>query len=199
MPIQDLELPLRHATPRAWAERAKARLDVFLADHAICEMQASLTALSLVAHYPADEELVERMTSLAIEEASHLRKVTDLMRRRRIAPSKRRGNSYVRALRDAQRKESSSSLKLDRLLTCALIEARSCERFSRLLAVANDDPPLTALLEELGPAERRHWEMFHRLAAREVDAPALDARWNWWLDYEAGVMEPRGTEPTVHG
>ena len=62
------ELPLLCATPAGWAELAARSLPTFLADHAVCEQQAALTALNLVAHYPQDDELVQRMTSLA---ASH--------------------------------------------------------------------------------------------------------------------------------
>ena len=168
-------LPLRAKTPDRWADLARTRLDIFLADHAICEMQASLTALSLIAHYPEDEELVDRMTSLAIEEATHMRKVTQLMRKRKIPATRRRANPYVQALVRVQRKESESKFKLDRLLTCALIESRSCERFSLLLRHVRDDAPLTALLEELGPAEHRHWVMFYRLASRDIDTELMDA------------------------
>ncbi|HSL82682.1 MAG TPA: tRNA isopentenyl-2-thiomethyl-A-37 hydroxylase MiaE, partial [Thermoanaerobaculia bacterium] len=48
------ELPLLSATPRGWAEGAAGELTVFLADHAVCEQQAALFALSLVGHYPED-------------------------------------------------------------------------------------------------------------------------------------------------
>ena len=50
-----------------------------------------------------------------------------------------------------------------------MVEARSCERFTRLLEVV-EDPEVEHLLADLGPAERRHWQLFHQLAGREVDA-----------------------------
>lgn len=193
------ELPLLHATPPRWVELAFSHLDEFLADHAVCEQQAALSALSLVAHYPDDEELVDRMTALAIEEVAHLRKVAALMRSRGWRPSRRRQNGYVRALRDRICREREDRLKVDRLLVCALIEARSCERFTALLARARDDRELALLLEELGPAEARHWRLFHRLAARHAEPPALAGRWRDWLFFEASVMRERGTAPTVHG
>ena len=76
------ELPLLSVTPRSWANVAAAALDVFLADHAVCEQQAALNALSLIGQYPGDEELVERMSSLAAEEIAHLRRVAGILRRR---------------------------------------------------------------------------------------------------------------------
>ena len=59
------DLPLLCPTPPAWAEIAAADLPTFLADHGVCEQQAALTALNLVAHYPEDGELARRMTAEA--------------------------------------------------------------------------------------------------------------------------------------
>ena len=44
------ELPLLHPTPRSWAELAAARLPEFLADHAVCEQQVAMYALSLAGY-----------------------------------------------------------------------------------------------------------------------------------------------------
>src|SRR5207302_1943971 len=52
-----LTLHLRSKTPRSWAERAVANLPAFVADHAVCELQASVHALSLVGSYPKDTNL----------------------------------------------------------------------------------------------------------------------------------------------
>ena len=62
-----------------------------------------------------------------------------------------------------------------------------------------DLDPVAQLLGDLGPAERRHWLLFHRLAARETDPARLESRWEGWLEFEAGLMRERGTQPTVHG
>jgi len=191
-------LPLLSRTPRRWAELAASRLDEFLADHAVCEQQAALSALSLIGHYPEDGELVERMTSLAIEEVSHLRRVAGLLRRRDVPPARRRANPYVRGLRARITHEREGDLKLDRLLVCALIEARSCERFT-LLHETVGDSGVRDLLHDLGPAEKRHWRMFWQLAARDVSPAALGERWRRWLEIERGLMRGRGVSPTVHG
>ena len=83
-------------------------------------------------------------------------------------------------------------LKVDRLLVCALIEARSSERFTRLLeAVGNSDPEIASLLHDLGPAEMRHWKLFHGLAAREIDPATLAARWGAWLEWERELTRGR--------
>jgi tRNA-(ms[2]io[6]A)-hydroxylase len=194
------ELPLLSATPESWARLAADNLDRFLADHAICEQQAALSALNLVAHYPDDEELVDGMTALAAEELVHLRRVIRLMRRRGLTPARRRGNPYVQGLRSRLRGVQEPLLKTDRLLVGALIEARSCERFTCLLRVlAEHDEEVAALLSDLGPAERRHWESFHALAARGVPADRFEARWRSWLEWEGELNGRGGIAPTVHG
>jgi len=195
-----LELPLLSRTPRAWAELAASRLDVFLPDHAMCEQQAALSALDLVAHYPEDEELVERLSALAAEEVSHLRRVQALLRARGLRPARRRPNAYVRGLRQHVVAHAEPRRKTDRLLVCALIEARSCERFTALLEILRGrDPDLERLLSDLGPAERRHWEIFFGLAARGVEPAELDRLWREWLAVEDRLVRGRGRSAEVHG
>src|ERR687892_2659494 len=75
-------LPLLHQTPRSWAELAAARLPEFLADHAVCEQQVAMYALSLAGYYPDDAELVERAAELAAEEVQHFRRVVAILKRR---------------------------------------------------------------------------------------------------------------------
>jgi len=190
--------PLLSRTPRSWAERAAASLPLFLSDHAICEQQAAASALSLVGLYPDDEELVERMTALAAEEISHLRRVLAILHRRGWRMARRRPNGYVRALRARIDVSSEPELRTDRLLVTAIIEARSCERFGRLLE-AVEDSEVRDLLLDLGPAEARHWRMFHELAARGVETEAFARRWRRWLEIECDLAAERGLAPTVHG
>ncbi len=192
------ELPLRARTPDGWARLAAGDLPTFMADHGVCEQQAALFALNLVAHYPDDVELVEKMTSLAAEEVVHLRRVARILHSRGLRLERRRTNPYVAALHRRIEREREPELKIDRLLVGALIEARSCERFTRLLAVT-DDEDVAALLRDLGPAEQRHWEMFHALASRLAPPEELAARWSGWLDHEASLVALGGRAATVHG
>ena len=194
------ELPLLSRTATSWAEIAADHLPTFLADHGVCEQQAALTALNLVAHYPEDDELASRMTALAAEEVLHLRRVLRLLHSRGLRLARRRPNPYVNGLRSKMRTRREPDLKTDRLLVGALIEARSCERFTCLLAVLEGrDPEVVDLLRELGPAEKRHWQMFYALAQRDSTGEALEARWRAWLEWENELMSGLGSAPTVHG
>lgn len=190
--------PLLSTTPRAWAELAARQLPVFLADHAVCEQQAAIAALALAGAYPQDAELVDRLSALAIEEVVHLRRVASLLRDRGLSPARKRANAWVQALRARIESSGEPHRKCDRLLVCALIEARSCERFDRLLEVVQDDE-VAALLTDLGPAEARHWQLFHRLAARDYPAAAFAVRWRTWLEIERELSAAGGRDPTVHG
>ena len=194
------ELPLLSATPDSWAELAADALPTFLADHAICEQQAALFGLSLIGHYPDDEPLVEAMSALAAEEVSHLRRVTTILRKRGWPLGKKRPNPWVSGLRKKVENRRNNLLKVDRLFVGALIEARSCERFTCLLRVIQDrDPEVTALLHDLGPAEKRHWRMFYGLAQRELPEDEFRSRWRDWLEHERELSSQGGVAPTVHG
>jgi len=193
-------LPLLHPTPRSWAELAASRLPEFLADHAVCEQQVAVYALSLAGHYPEDAELVERAAALAAEEVQHFRRVVAILRKRGWPLGGRRRNPWAQALRSQIASGREPWTKVDRLLFGAMIEARSCERFTRLLEVVEDqDREVAHLLADLGPAERRHWELFHRLAGREIDAEALAVRFQRWREFEADLARGLGVSPAVHG
>jgi tRNA-(ms[2]io[6]A)-hydroxylase len=193
-------LPLLHQTPRSWAELAAAHLPEFLADHAVCEQQVAVYALSLTGYYPEDAELVERAAALAAEEVQHFRRVVAILRKRGWPLGGRRRNPWAQALRAQIVPGREPWTKVDRLLFGAMIEARSCERFTRLLEVVEDrDPEVAHLLADLGPAERRHWELFHRLAGREIEPEALAVRFQRWWEFEADLARGLGVSPAVHG
>lgn len=191
-------LPLTVPTRESWAGLAAAQLPTFLADHAVCEQQVAAFALSLAAHYPEDHELVEQAAALALEEVQHFRRVIRILHRRGYPTAGRRPNRWVQALRGRIVAGREPWTKVDRLLFGALVEARSCERFTRLLAAIDDDE-VARLLNDLGPAEQRHWELFYRLAGREVPAAELEERWQGWLAFEGELQSRAGMEPSVHG
>src|ERR1700712_5478568 len=191
-------LPLLHATPLSWAELAAAHLPEFLADHAVCEQQVAMYALSLAGYYPDDAELVERAAALAAEEVQHFRRVVAILRQRGWPLGGRRKNPWAQGVGAQIVAGREPWTKVDRLLFGAMIEARSCERFTRLLEVI-EDPEVAHLLADLGPAERRHWQMFYQLAGRETDAAALAARFQHWQEVEADLARGLGTSPAVHG
>ncbi|HZH00150.1 MAG TPA: tRNA isopentenyl-2-thiomethyl-A-37 hydroxylase MiaE, partial [Flavisolibacter sp.] len=77
---------------------------------------------------------------------------------------------------------------LDQLLTMALIEARSCERFKRL-SEGLDDPYMRKFYRRFMESEAGHYTLFIELAETYIDKETVRARWLDWLDYESEVMK----------
>src|SRR5690606_5927260 len=79
------------------------------------------------------EELVEALSPIVSEEWGHFRLVLAELKKRNLKLGRQRKDAYVNALIGFQvRGGSPEDSFLDKLLTMALIEARSCERFKRL-------------------------------------------------------------------
>ena len=181
-------------TSASWAERAAARLPELVADHAACELQAAVFALSLVGRYPGDPLLVDRLSALAAEELRHFRKAMREARRLGAKVGTRRANPYVSALRAACRSGREPEQGLDLLLAGALVEARSPERFLALVPRLAGEPRLARLYAELAVAEERHGPAYLDLAQRHAGKEAAAARLA-----ELAVVEARALEGPADG
>jgi tRNA-(ms[2]io[6]A)-hydroxylase len=155
-----------------WVAHALADLDAVLVDHAHCEMKAASNALAMATRHPDDPDVVRALTDVAREEIDHFQRVLARLIDRGIPLGTPPVDPYVAAVRRAQTTLGPSKVKanaaaVDRLLTCALIEARSCERFALLaLALETRDPELAAFYAELRTSEARHYRVFVDLAVR---------------------------------
>ncbi|MBK9062795.1 MAG: tRNA-(ms[2]io[6]A)-hydroxylase [Acidobacteria bacterium] len=194
-------IALRSKTPVAWADRVLApeNLPAFLADHAVCELQASVYALSLVGSYPGVPGLADALSALAAEELTHFRKASREAKHHGAPLHTKRRNWYVAGLRAACRSGAEPARGLDLLLVAALIEARSHERFERLLERVTD-PRLAKFYGELAEAEARHGPVYLDLAAAHAGDAATEKRLDEMLDVEAAALAavPR-REIAVHG
>ena len=76
---------------------------------------------------------------------------------------------------------------LDQMLTMALIEARSCERFKRL-SEGLDDAYLRNFYRRFMESEAGHYALFIDLADTYLPKDTVRKRWKEWLDYEAGII-----------
>ena len=153
---------LQVATPQSWFEHALPHLDELLVDHANCEKKAASTALSIIFAYPEDTLLCERMSRLAREELRHFEQVQRLMQKMNVPFKRMTPARYAEGLRRAMRRDDPGRL-LDLLVCGALIEARSCERFTGLVPLL--DEPLRSFYESLAVSEARHHELYLQLAA----------------------------------
>ena len=133
-------LGVQLATDPRWVNLAEKELEEILTDHAYCEQKATTTCISLIQRYPDKEFLVEKVAPVVSEEWSHFRMVVKELKKRGLRLGKQRKDVYVNELMKFQRKGiSESEVLLDKLMVCAMIEARSCERFRLLSKYISDD------------------------------------------------------------
>jgi tRNA 2-(methylsulfanyl)-N6-isopentenyladenosine37 hydroxylase len=155
-------LHLQLTTDKTWAALAQSNLDQILVDHAWCEQKAASTGISLIVNYAHLPELVDAMTALVEEEWGHFRRVIAELKAQGIPLGKPRNDIYAKQLLALERRGSAHQL-LDRLLTCAIIEARSYERF-KTLSEQLQNPNLREFYRELMESEAGHYTVFTNLA-----------------------------------
>ena len=106
-------------------------------------------------------------------------------------------NRYANDLRGLVRMGKGPLELIDRLMVSALIEARSCERFA-LLGEHCDDCELANLYRGLFASEAGHYRLFIDLARALPSVTAVDARWNVFLDAEAGIIAGQPPGSSMH-
>jgi tRNA-(ms[2]io[6]A)-hydroxylase len=148
-------------TPPAWVDAAVTGWRELLVDHANCEKKAASTAVALIFAYPEDTQLGLALSRLAREELRHFEQVQSAMTELGVPFQRQKPGRYASGLRRELR-TSEPGRKLDLLLSGALIEARSCERF-RLLA-DRLAAPLGSFYTRLSKSEARHFELYVGLA-----------------------------------
>ena len=179
-----LELP----TDPRWVKMADMSLEDILTDHAYCEQKATTTCISLIQHYHDKQELVDEVSPVVAEEWGHFRMVVKELRKRGLKLGKQRKDLYVNELIKFQGKPSNYTDRLvEKLLTCALIEARSCERF-RLLSLHISDDSLKEFYHHFMVSEAGHYKMFLRLAKLYGEEEIVKIRWQEYLTFEADLM-----------
>ena len=189
--VLGLQLP----TDPRWVDLTQYSLEDILSDHAYCEQKAASTLISLIQLHPERTEMVEAIAPVVTEEWGHFRQVLRELKNRGMRLGYQRKDEYVGALMKGRTKGGSrDDLFLDQLLICALIEARSCERF-RLLSLNLNDPELQQFYHKFMVAEASHYKLFLQLAKTYFNEEKVTDRWKYWLDYEADIMKsltPRG-------
>lgn len=183
--ILGLQLP----TDPRWVDLAGISLEEILTDHAYCEQKAATTCISLIQRYSNREKLVTELAPIVTEEWGHFRLVLNELHRRNLKLGKQRKDEYVNKLIEFQRKGGDLEDRfLDQLLTMALIEARSCERFKRLSEGLNDEY-LRNFYRRFMESEAGHYTLFIDLAETYIDKEKVRERWQQWLDYESKVIK----------
>lgn len=183
--ILGLQLP----TDPRWVDLAIISLEDILTDHAYCEQKAATTCISLIQRYSDREKLITALAPIVTEEWGHFRLVLAELHKRKLKLGKQRKDEYVNRLIDFQKKGGSPEERfLDQLLTMALIEARSCERFKRLSEGLND-AYLRRFYRRFMESEAGHYTLFIDLAETYIDKEKVRQRWAEWLAFEADMIQ----------
>ena len=172
------------ATPLAWFDAAVANQTDLLVDHANCEKKAAATAMNLMYRHIESPRLLVTMARLAREELLHFQQVVELMTARGIAYSYLGPSRYMASLRELISADRHQALVYT-LLTGALVEARSCERFAGL--APRLDPELGKFYRSLLKSEARHYRDYLGLA-REIAGADIGDRLAMFKTREAALV-----------
>lgn len=182
--ILGLQLP----TDPRWVNLAEMQLEEILTDHAYCEQKAATTCISLIQRYPDRTVMVEELAPIVTEEWGHFRMVLAELKKRGLQLGEQRKDVYVNKLLEFQKKGGNAADRfLDRLLTMALIEARSCERFKRL-SEGLDDAYMRNFYRRFMESEAGHYTLFINLSELYLPKEKVRSRWKEWLDFEKEMI-----------
>ena len=183
--ILGLQLP----TDPRWVDLAGISLEAILTDHAYCEQKAAMTCISLIQRYSEKEKVVKELAPIVTEEWGHFRLVLNELYKRNLHLGVQRKDEYVNRLLLFQKKGGHRDDRfLDQMLTMALIEARSCERFKRLSEGLNDEY-LRNFYRRFMESEAGHYTLFIELAETYIPKEKVRKRWTEWLNYETAIMK----------
>jgi len=177
-------LGLKMPTDPRWADLAAKSIEEILTDHAFCEQKAATQCITLIQRHPDKEELVNALSPIVTEEWGHFRMVWAEMKKRGYSLGRQRKNEYVNLLLENAPKNVPGDEKLlHKLMTCALIEARSCERF-RLLSENLQEEALRNFYYKFMVSEAGHYRLFIDLATHYYSEGKTRKVWQQWLKIE---------------
>lgn len=181
-------------TPDRWLKWALDNPEILLVDHAQCEKKAASTAMSLLYRYVDQPLLLSKMSQLAREELLHFEQVVGLMEKRGVEYKHLTASRYAEGLRRHVRSNDPERL-IDILIIGALIEARSCERFARLIPYLDEE--LAKFYRTLVKSEGRHFEDYLLLAQQQTNA-SIDERIAFFVAREAELITSPDTAFRFH-
>jgi tRNA-(ms[2]io[6]A)-hydroxylase len=186
----------REKIPADWLSKVLGNLPAVLVDHAHLERKAATSAINLE-KYRDLYSSVQVLNTIAIEELQHFQLVLDLLKRRGIPFSQPAPSPWItglmRSVRNGQRHQV-----IDHLICCALIEARSCEKFQILgRALETRDAELARFYASLVESEGNHYATY-LLMARAIDAEETDRRLDWYLNLDAELIRQPNPIPMLH-
>ena len=183
-------------TSEEWLQQALNNLDLILLDHSHCERKAAGVAVNLLFRYPAHQNLIRQLTTIAKEELEHFEQVNQWLDKKGIPLAPLKPSPYGATLKQAVRKNEPDRL-LDSLLVSALIEARSHERLG-LLGQFCPEPELAKFYRGLMASEARHYGIYWVLATQYFARDIVDDRLQELTDLESDILSELYPQPRIH-
>ena len=182
-------------TPEEWIQAAIEHQDILLIDHANCEKKAASSAMQLIHRYSENYNLLQKMSRLVREEMRHFEQVTTIMKKRKINYTYVSASRYASELRKLVRKGETTQL-VDLLIIGAFIEARSCERFSKIAPWL--DEALGNFYQKLLKSEGRHYQDYLKLAHAAGETKDVEDRILLIAEAERKLIESPDSEFRFH-
>ncbi len=183
--ISDILNFLPCKTKNGWLRCAQENIPLLLVDHANCEKKAASSALQMTYRYVEKPSVLIKFSRLAREEMHHFEQVIAIMARRNITYSQLSASRYAGDLKSIARGEEPGKL-VDTLLIGAIIEARSCERFSALVPILDEE--LGSFYSSLLKSESRHFVEYLELAETEASMHEIQERLEILLSKEKQLI-----------
>jgi len=182
-------------TPVEWVEKARECIDVLLIDHANCEKKAASTAMNLIYRHVDQPGMLLQLSKLVREEMRHFEQVVSILKARNITYTQISSARYAGELRKGVRTHEPGRL-IDVLIVSAIVEARSCERFEKLVDVLDDE--LSEFYASLLKSESRHFRVYLKLAEDMVCGEALWDRVDFFLARDRELITSPDPEFRFH-
>ena len=157
--------------------------------------KAAGTAMNLIFRYEFYRDLQEKLSQLVREEMLHYEQVMKLMKERNIEWFHLPASRYAKGLLKHKRTFEPAGM-IDVLIIGAFIEARSCERFSALADVI-DDEKLSKYYKYLLKSESRHYEDYLSLA-QSISKDDISSRVAFFREVERELIDSPDDELRFH-
>lgn len=181
-------------TPDSWLGEVRNNLPILLVDHANCEKKAASTALNLIYRYVDKTSLMMQLSRLAREELRHFEQVLAILKKRKIDYVHVSASRYAAGLRNGVRTFEPARL-IDILIVSAIVEARSCERFTKIITVLDNE--LASFYESLLKSEERHFGIYLKMAGKFSEGE-MDDRIQHFLELDRELIESTDKEFRFH-
>ncbi|EJL6397689.1 tRNA isopentenyl-2-thiomethyl-A-37 hydroxylase MiaE [Vibrio navarrensis] len=151
-------------------------------------------AIMAKSNSPYSQDLIDKMVLLIKEELHHFYQVLEIMQSRGIEYQSIPASRYAKGLLSHMKTHEPETL-IDKLIIGGYIEARSCERFSKLAPHMDDE--IAKFYISLLRSEARHYQDYLSLA-EQIAGKDISARITYFGEIEAQLISSPDSDFKFH-